>query len=60
MCEATRTVFTIKDICAKGFHVETGDDNGKECQLSTKRDANGKEVIEMYISSVRYKDCPTL
>ena len=58
--KSTRTLFTIEDICVKHFHVETGDDIGKECQLSTKGDANGKQVIEMYISPVRYKDYPTL
>ena len=58
--KSTRTLFAIEDICVKCFHVETGDDIGKECQLSTKGVANGKQVIKVYVSSVRHKDCPTL
>src|SRR3954466_14260821 len=45
--ESTRTLFSFRDIRANGFHVETDDDeNGKEFLLITKRDENGKHVIE--------------
>ena len=45
--EATRTLLSFKDICVNGFHIETyDDDNGKEYLLITKRDENGKHVVE--------------
>ena len=45
--ESTRTLLSFKDIRANGFHIETdNDDNGKEYLLITKRDENGKHVVE--------------
>ena len=44
--ESTRTLLSFRDIRANGFHVETDDDNGKECLLITKRDVGGKHVIK--------------
>jgi peptide/histidine transporter 3/4 len=48
--ESTRTLLSFKDIRANGLHVETDDDNGKECLLITKRDAHGKHVVEKFPS----------
>src|SRR3954471_17295616 len=46
--ESTRTLLSFRDIRANGFHVETDDDeNGKEFLLITKRDENGKHVVEI-------------
>ena len=45
--ESTRTLLSFKDIRANGFHIDTdNDDNGKEYLLITKRDENGKHVVE--------------
>jgi peptide/histidine transporter 3/4 len=45
--ESTRTLLSFKDIRANGFHIETDDDdNGKEYLIITKRDENGKHVVE--------------
>jgi hypothetical protein len=45
--ESTRTLLSFKDIRANGFHIETdNDDNGKEYLLITKRDENGKHIVE--------------
>ena len=45
--ESTRTLLSFRDIRANGFHIETNDDeNGKEFLLITKRDENGKHVVE--------------
>ena len=43
--EATHTLLSFKDIRVNGFHIETYD-NGKEYLLITKRDENGKHVVE--------------
>ena len=34
--ESTRTLLSFKDIHANGFHIETDDENSKECLLITK------------------------
>jgi peptide/histidine transporter 3/4 len=45
--KSTRTLLSFKDIRANGFHIETDDDdNGKEYLIITKRDENGKHVVE--------------
>ena len=44
--ESTRTLLSFKDIRANGLHVETNDEDGKECLLITKREENGKRVLE--------------
>src|SRR3954467_4721001 len=45
--ESTRTLLSFRDIRANGFHVETDDDeNRKDFLLITKRDENGKHVVE--------------
>jgi hypothetical protein len=51
--ESTCTLLSFRDIHGNGFHIETDyDDNGKEYLLITKRDENGKHIVERLPSFV--------
>ena len=44
--ESTTTLLSFKDIRANGFRVETEEEYGKKYLLITKREENGKRVLE--------------
>jgi len=48
--ESTRTLLSIKDICANNFHVETNDDNGAEHLIMTKMHGDEKTIVESFPS----------
>ena len=48
--ESTRTLLSFKDIRANDLHVETNDDNGKECLIMTKKIGDNKKIVETFPS----------
>ena len=44
--DSTRTILSYRDIRQNSFHIETYDDNKKECLLLKKNNGYGKQVIE--------------
>jgi peptide/histidine transporter 3/4 len=52
--ESTRTLLSFKDIRANNFHLETNDDDGKECLIMTKSMETTRRLSKFFLPCAKH------